>query len=99
MGSSKQSEHKREVDDLNEQHAMQLKNRPKSSDSATRYRSFTPTTGIISGAWTGGVDSAEQATRNLSDHSETELVFDGRSGEVVKKHRTVRAARVSLRFA
>ena len=32
-----QSEHKREVDDLNEAHATQLKNRPKSSDSAEDY--------------------------------------------------------------
>ena len=41
----------------------------------------------------GDPHSAEQTTRNLSDHHETELISVRRSqrGEVVKKHRDVSA--------
>ena len=88
-----QSEHKREVDDLNERHAMQLKNRPKSSDSAEDYYKKFYTEQLLNHQRKVDptrVDSAEQTTRNLSDHSETELISVRRSqrGEVVKKHRT-----------
>jgi hypothetical protein len=91
-----QSEHKREVDDLNERHATQLKNRPKSSDSAEDYYKKFYTEQLLNHQRKVDptrVDSAEQATRNLSDHSETELISVRRSqrGEVVKKHRDVSA--------
>ena len=81
-----QSEHKREVDELNEQHATQLKNRPKSSDSAEDYYKKFYTEQFIEPSKESGPDvsrarrPAEQTTRNLSDHHETELIsVDGRS--------------------
>ena len=91
-----QSEHKREVDDLNERHATQLKNRPKSSDSAEDYYKKFYTEQLLNHRRKVDptrVDSAEQTTRNLSDHHETELISVRRSqrGEVVKKHRDVSA--------
>ncbi len=96
-----QTEHKREIDGLNEEHARQLKDRPKSSDSAEDYYKKFYTENLLNHQrkvdptfqGRGDPHSAEQTTRNLSDHHETELISVRRSqrGEVVKKHRDVSA--------
>jgi hypothetical protein len=96
-----QTEHKREIDDLNEAHATQLRERPKSSDSAEDYYKKFYTENLLAHQrrvdptfqGRGDPHSAEQTTRNLSDHHETELISVRRSqrGEVVKKHRDVSA--------
>jgi len=96
-----QAENKREVDALNEAHATQLKERPKTSDSAEDYYKRFYTENLLNHQrrvdptfqGRGDPHSLEQTTRNTEDHHETQLISVRRSqrGEVVKKHRDVAA--------